>query len=243
MKKLSLIIPAHNESRLLPRLLDTVDVARERYLGGSDAIEVIVADNASTDGTGELAASRGCVVEPVERRLIAAARNGGARIAQGEILCFVDADTRIDPETFNAISAALDRSDVVAGSTGGRLERWSVGIALTYAALFPMLYLANVDTGVVFCRRADFEAIGGYDENRPIGEDVAFLMVLRKLGKGRKQRLIRLTEVKALVSTRKFDQHGDWHFLTKIMPMGIPAVIWPSLGRKLADRFWYNDDR
>jgi len=243
MKKLSLIIPAHNESRLLPRLLDTVDVARERFVGGSDAIEVIVADNASTDGTGELAASRGCVVEPVERRLIAAARNGGARQAQGEILCFVDADTRIDPETFTAISAALDRSDVVAGSTGGRLERWSVGIALTYATLFPMLYLANIDTGVVFCRRVDFEAIGGYDENRPIGEDVAFLMALRKLGKGRKQRLIRLTEVKALVSTRKFDQHGDWHFLTKIMPMGIPAVIWPSLGRKLADRFWYNDDR
>jgi hypothetical protein len=72
---------------------------------------------------------------------------------------------------------------------------------------------------------------------------VAFLMALRKLGKERKQRLIRLTEAKALVSTRKFDQHGDWHFLLKIVPRGIPAVIWPSLGRKLADRFWYNNDR
>ena len=243
MKRLSLIIPAHNESRLLPRLLDTVDVARERFLGGSDTIEVIVADNASTDGTGELAASRGCVVVPVEQRLIAAVRNGGARIGRGEILCFVDADTRIDPESFNAISAALDRSDVVAGSTGGRLERWSIGIALTYAAIFPLLVLMNMDTGVVFCRRADFDAIGGYDEGRPIGEDVAFLMAMRKLGKGRKQRLIRLTEAKALVSTRKFDQHGDWHFLLKIVPRGIPAVIWPSLGRKLADRFWYNNDR
>ena len=49
MAKISLIIPAHNESRLLPRLLDTVDVARERFADGSDAIEVIVADNASTD--------------------------------------------------------------------------------------------------------------------------------------------------------------------------------------------------
>ena len=243
MKRLSLIIPAHNESRLLPRLLNTVDVARERFLGGSDAIEVIVADNASTDGTGKLAVSRGCVVVPVERRLIAAARNGGASMARGEILAFADADMQIDPETFNAISATLDRSDVVAGSTGGRLERWSVGIALTYAAIVPLLVLTNIDTGVVFCRRPEFDAIGGYDENRPIGEDVAFLMALGKLGRGRKQRLIRLTEVKALVSTRKYDQHGDWHFLTKIMPMGIPAVIWPSLGRKLADRFWYNNDR
>ena len=243
MTQISLIIPAHNESRLLPRLLDTVDVARERFGGGTDAIEVIVADNVSTDDTAEIAASRDCVVVPVERRLIAAVRNGGARKAQGEILCFVDADTRIDPESFNAISATLGRSDVAAGSTGGRLERWSIGIALTYAAVFPFLVLANIDTGIVFCRRVDFETIGGYDENRPIGEDVAFLMALGKLGKGRKQRLIRLTEVKALVSTRKFDQHGDWHFLTKIVPIGIPAVIWPSLGRKIADRFWYNNDR
>ena len=243
MKTLSLIIPAHNEIELLPRLLDTVDVARERFLGGSDAIEVIVADNASTDGTGALAASRGCAVVPVERRLIAAARNGGASRARGEILCFVDADTRIDPETFNAISAALDRTDVVAGSTGCRLERWSLGIALTYATLLPMIFLWKMDTGVVFCRRADFTTIGGYDENRPIGEDVAFLVALKRLGKARKQRLIRLTEVKALVSTRKFDQHGDWHFLTKILPMGIPAVFWPSRGRKIADRFWYNNDR
>jgi glycosyltransferase involved in cell wall biosynthesis len=243
MKSLSLIIPAHNEIELLPRLLDTVDVARDRFAGGSEAVEVIVADNASTDGTGALAAARGCSVVPVERRLIAAARNGAASIARGEILCFVDADTRIDPETFNAVSAALDRTDVVAGSTGCRLERWSAGIALTYAFLFPMIVLLKMDTGVVFCRRADFEAIGGYDENRPIGEDVAFLMALRGLGKRRKQRLVRLTEVKALVSTRKFDKHGDWHFLLKIVPVGIPAVIWPSLGRKLADRFWYNTDR
>ena len=243
MKTLSLIIPAHNEIELLPRLLDTVDVARERFLGGSDAIEVIVADNASTDDTGALAASRGCAVIPVERRLIAAARNGGAHVAQGEVLCFVDADTRIDPETFNAITTALERSDVVAGSTGCRLERWSVGIALTYAFLYPMIVLMKMDTGVVFCRRVDFEAIGGYDENRPIGEDVAFLMALRKLGKEREQRLIRLTKVRALVSTRKFDQHGDWHFLLKIVPIGIPAVFWPSLGARLADRFWYNNDR
>jgi glycosyltransferase involved in cell wall biosynthesis len=91
MTKISLIIPAHNEIQLLPRLLDTVDVSRERYVGGREAIEVIVADNASTDGTDELAASRGCVVAPVEKRLIAAARNGGARVEQ---CCVPDDDDR-----------------------------------------------------------------------------------------------------------------------------------------------------
>jgi glycosyltransferase involved in cell wall biosynthesis len=43
--RLSLVIPAYNESALLPRLLDSVMVARSRYARGGDAIEVIVADD------------------------------------------------------------------------------------------------------------------------------------------------------------------------------------------------------
>ena len=53
---------------------------------------------------------------------------------RGEVLCFADADMGLDPETFNAVSATLDRSDVVGGTTGGHLERWSVEIAVTYAS-------------------------------------------------------------------------------------------------------------
>jgi glycosyltransferase involved in cell wall biosynthesis len=75
---ISLVIPAYNEAELLPRLLGTVERARSRYRSGSSAVEVIVADNASTDGTGELARSRGCRVVRVEKRCIGAARNGGA---------------------------------------------------------------------------------------------------------------------------------------------------------------------
>lgn len=121
MTRISLIIPAYHESKLLPRLLDTVDVARDRFSGGRDAIEVVVADNASTDSTAAIASARGCRVTPVQKRLIAAARNGGARAAEGEILCFVDADMQIHPETFNAICRALEGDKIVAGSTGGRL--------------------------------------------------------------------------------------------------------------------------
>ena len=79
MIEISLIIPAHNETKLLPRLLATVDEARRRFVGGADAVEVMVADNASTDGTSKVAAAGGCVVVLVAKRLIAAARNGGAR--------------------------------------------------------------------------------------------------------------------------------------------------------------------
>lgn len=54
--KISLVIPAFNEAAYLPRLLDTVDVARNRYRCGASLIEVVVADNASTDETPQIAA-------------------------------------------------------------------------------------------------------------------------------------------------------------------------------------------
>src|ERR1700732_5368727 len=91
----TLVIPAHNEEALLPRLLDTVEVAKSHYSFGPDAIEVIVADNASTDRTAEIAAARGCRVVPVAKRAIAASRNGGAAQATSPILAFIDADSRV----------------------------------------------------------------------------------------------------------------------------------------------------
>src|SRR5438045_7390866 len=103
----TLVIPAHNEEALLPRLLDTVDIARARYSFGAGAIEVIVADNASTDRTAEIAAARGCRVVSVAQRAIAAARNGAAACAQSPILAFVEADMQIHSGTFHAIERAL----------------------------------------------------------------------------------------------------------------------------------------
>jgi 4,4'-diaponeurosporenoate glycosyltransferase len=63
--RVSLVIPARNEASLLPRLLDTVDTARARYQAGPGAVEVIVADNGSTDRTAEIARNRGCRVVDV----------------------------------------------------------------------------------------------------------------------------------------------------------------------------------
>ena len=213
LPRYSLIIPAYNEERLLGRLLDSVDAARATY-GGGDAVEVIVADNASTDRTAVIAATRGCRVIAVEKRVIAAARNAGARAARGEFLAFVDADAQVHPDTFVEIDRALADPRVVAGATGARLERWSIGIAFTYAMIVPIVFVTGMDTGVTFCRKEDFEAIGGYDESRLVAEDVAFLWALRRLGQTRGQRLARATRAKIVASTRKFDEFGDWHFFS-----------------------------
>ena len=236
----SLVIPAYNEERLLPRLLDSLDVARTTY-GRADAIEVIVSDNASTDRTAAIAAARGCQVVSTGKRVIAAVRNAGARGARGEILAFVDADTQVHPQTFIEIDKALATGRVVGGATGARLERWSLGIAVVYVTLVPFVFLTGMDTGVVFCRRQDFEAIGGYDETRLVAEDVAFLMALRRLGKARGQRLTRVTSAKVIVSTRKFDEFGDWHYF----PL-IAEGLRHMLNRKptaFTDKYWYKPKR
>ncbi|HKQ62752.1 MAG TPA: glycosyltransferase, partial [Candidatus Polarisedimenticolaceae bacterium] len=71
MPRISVVIPAYNEARYLPRLLDSIAAAGRSYARGAEAIEVIVADNASTDATAAVAAERGARVVPVARRSIA----------------------------------------------------------------------------------------------------------------------------------------------------------------------------
>jgi hypothetical protein len=95
----------------------------------------------------------------------------------------------------------------------------------------------------VFCRRSDFEATGGYDETLRVAEDVAFLLALRRVGRKQRRRLTRLRHVKAVASTRKFDDHGDWHYLTTIPRLAFGMLLKrPSSVREL-ERYWYEPRR
>jgi glycosyltransferase involved in cell wall biosynthesis len=241
--KFSVIIPAYNEEQYLPRLLDSIEVARSNYSGGPDAVEVIVADNDSTDRTAEVAAARGARVVTVKKRRIAAARNGGGHAARGEIVCFIDADSAVHPQTFGAIDKAIISGRYVGGSTGLTLERKSLGLLVTYCLGAPLVLITRMDSGVIFCRREDFEAVGGYDESCLYAEDVLFLMALRRLGGKRGQRLTRLSSVKALGCTRKFDQFGDWHYFGMLGHALKSLVTWNWHDEKLAERYWYNSGR
>ncbi len=243
LPRFSLIIPAYNEERFLPRLLDSVDAAARRYAHGAAAIEVIVADNASTDRTAALAKERGCRVAPVAKRSIAAARNAGSAAARGEFIGFVDADMQIHPGTFDAIERALASDRIVGGSTGCTLERWSLGLAVTFAVFLPVVWLTGFDTGVVFCRRRDFEATGGYDESLRVAEDVRFLLELRRVGRKQGKRLTRLKQVKAIASTRKFDEFGDWHGLTTAPRMVVGLLLKRPKSLREIERYWYEPRR
>ena len=237
---ISLVIPAYNEAAMLPRLLMSIAIARSSMRAPA-TLEVIVADNASTDDTAAIARAHGARVAPVEKRCIAAARNGGAALATGEILAFVDADMVVHAQSFASIAERMQDPRVLGGATGVTLDRMSLGLALTYAMLLPMIWLTNFDTGVVFCRRADFQQIGGYDEARLFAEDVNFLWRLSRLGKTRGARLVRLRHVKAIASTRKFDRYGDWHYFTHMPALAVRHLRKPGALSEWAKRYWYED--
>jgi glycosyltransferase involved in cell wall biosynthesis len=242
--RLSLVVPAWNEEALLPRLLASVEAARGRWIEHGRAhedIEVIVADNGSTDATARIALEHGCRVVAVEKRVIAASRNGGAAVARGDILAFVDADSILHPGAFLAAARAMDDPRTLGGSSGVRMERWSPGIALTYATALPLVWLTGFDTGLVFWRRGDFETLGGYDETRMIAEDVDFLIRLRRLGRARGQKLVRLRGTKTITSTRKFDRHGDWHYFTRMPALGWRLLRDPRTFTGFAKRYWYEE--
>ena len=245
--RFSLVIPAYNEEAYLPRLLDSVDRARSSYSSGPEAIEVIVADDGSTDSTADIAGARGCRTVRVEARRIAGARNAGAGAADGDVLAFVDADSQIHPDTFSEIDRVLAGGRVIGGTTGARFERRSAGLRCTHTALALLgvvfrglraVRRPGMDIGVVFCGREDFEAFGGYRERYRWGEDVWFLFDLLRRGRRSGRRLAGATNAPAIVSTRKFDRYGDWHYFT--MPL---RIVWDALRRRdtTARRYWYGE--
>ena len=235
----SVAIPAYNEAQLLPRLLDSIDVARSHYRGGAAAIEVVVGNNGSTDATAAIARDRGCTVIDIEKRAIAAARNGAARAACGEVLCFIDADSILHPQTFNEIEQVLATGRCVVGASGVRMERMSVGIGLTFAVFLPATRIFGVDTGVVFCRRDDFLAIEGYREHLIVAEDVDFMWRLKRYGRKHGARFMRLPTARAITSTRKFDRHGDWHYLPMMARILIKACRARGALHNQLWSYWY----
>ena len=239
-RRISLIIPARNEEHYLPRLLDTVEVALNGYRHGPDAIEVIVADNVSTDNTVAIARARGCCIATVEKRVIAAVRNGGATAASAPILAFVDADARIHPETFNAIDDAMSSGRYVAGASGVTLERMSPGIAVTYAVLVGFVWLTGMDTGVTFYRREAFDEIGGYRETMLFAEDIRIFFDHRRWGRRRGLRLTRTRQAKAIFSMRKFDERGDWHYVTHMITLPFRWLLLRRSAERLVREYWYD---
>ncbi len=205
----SIVIPAYNEADYLPGGLDAIARAVERL----DApVEVILADNRSTDTTAAIAREWGARVVTAEPRCIAAVRNAGARAATGEYLVFVDADSRMSPNMLVEIRRTMESGKYVGGGVFDmRPDRWSVGIAATFALLYVGAWVTGLSGGLFFTTREAFEAIGGFNERLLALEDVDFAKRLKRYGRRKRQRFCHLRSATLHTSVRKFDTFGDWY--------------------------------
>src|SRR5258706_5799074 len=95
---ISVVIPAFNEQGCLGQTLQALRASIERC---AVPVEIIVVDNQSQDATAQIARGAGAEVVSESVHNVALVRNAGARMAKGDVLVFLDADT-IVPSHFLA---------------------------------------------------------------------------------------------------------------------------------------------
>ena len=226
----SFVIPAHNEEAFLGATLGALRTSAEA-LGGP--FEIIVVDDGSTDGTASLARSLGATVLQVTHRHIGASRNAGARIARGDVLVFVDADTLVPPDTLAAVEAALARG-AIGGGARARLEDDAPRWARVFWTGVLVAFRLHIAAGCfIFARREAFEAAGGFDETYLYSEEIHFSRALKRHG--------RFVVVRAAVTTsaRKFKAVSLWQFIAQVTRLG--ASGWSGLKRR--HDWWYGRQR
>ncbi|MEM7201404.1 MAG: glycosyltransferase [Planctomycetota bacterium] len=226
---LSIIVPAHNEERLLGATLNALQAAAR---GLDLATEIVVVDDASTDRTAAVAVAAGARVVAIDRRQIAAARNAGAAASEGELLLFVDADTLVDADVVQGAVAAL-RAGAVAGGASvafdGIVPRWaSRGLPV----LLRLFRCARVAAGCfLFCRRAAFDAVGGFDEKLYASEEVAFSRAMVRQGD-----VVFLPQT-VVTSGRKLRRFSGWQIARMFFGQALRGP-WSYRSRRGLE-FWY----
>ena len=189
--RLSIIIPTLNEATTIGGQAASLQRWRAQA-------EIIVADGSSTDGTVEIARECGLQV-------IHAARgrgqqmNAGARVANGEVLLFLHADTRLPDDALEMIARAL-ADPRVCGGNFSLLFAGETRAARLLTKIYPCLRLGGMCYGdsAIFVRRSVFERLGGY-RDFPIFEDVDLFRRMKRRG-----RFVRLPAC-AVTSARRFE--------------------------------------
>ena len=219
----SIIIPVLNDVLVLRRTLAGLPA-------GPD-LEVMVVDGGSTDGSWEAAAAFVHLRRLRAPRGRGAQMNAGAAAAQGEILAFLHADTRLGPEHL----AVLRRAAADPAFGAGAFE---LGLSPPRPALKLIAWGANLrgrllglpyGDQVLILRRQLFEALGGFAHRRP--EDLDLVIRLRRFTR------LRLLRPPVASSGRRWLQGGylyttckNWLRLAHHLAERIFTHRWPAIG-------------
>lgn len=213
----SILIPAHNEEKYIGKCLESIKKASLQYPG---RVEVIVTSNRCTDKTVEIAEFYQARVVYEDAKNLAMIRNAGAKAANGEIIITIDADSYMSQDMLIEIEKEIRTGKSIGGCVKLMMERTSPGIFFNMHVIAAIGALTNglpKGAGLFWCRKTDFDAIGGFDENLRVAEDIDFAKRLKKYGKKKKMKFIRLPKAFVVTSTRKFDEFGDWMYLKLII--------------------------
>jgi glycosyltransferase involved in cell wall biosynthesis len=167
--RISVVIPAYNAERFLPRCLKSV------FAQTLKPVEVIVVDDGSTDQTAAIAASLGATVFIQANSGVAAARNYGIQNASGDWIALLDADDLWAPEKLERQVACI-RPETVLVYTGARIFDdhgiHSEQLAVDPAAARMMLRQYNpILTSSAILKREAFVKIGGFRKGLDTCED------------------------------------------------------------------------
>ncbi|MCL2043882.1 MAG: glycosyltransferase [Treponema sp.] len=205
--KVSIIIPALNEEKLLPRLLESIKSQ------DFDDCEVIVADANSQDRTREIVAHYGCTI--VDGGLPAVGRNAGAAAAQGDFLFFLDADVVL-PKGFirNVYEEMQERYIDLATCEIRPLSDYRLDRVLHRMINLAVLLSLRIDPKAfgfcIFITKRLFHRVGGFDETIFVAEDNDLV---------KRASLIRplhyLNSAHILVSIRRFEKEGRFSYFNK----------------------------
>ena len=218
MPAISIVIPTLNESEYLPKLLGSIK--KQTFTD----YEVIVADAGSKDGTVEAAEKEGALV--VAGGMPGVGRNRGARVANGDIIFFFDADVLL-PETFleNAYNEMQSKSiDLATCEFWPQSEYRLDKLMFQFSNLIVKLNAAINPRAAGFCifvTRRLFRQVGGFDETLKLAEDHDFV---ERAAKFRPLKVLESTSM--TVSIRRLTKEGrfsllekyfqvEWHLLTK----------------------------
>lgn len=215
-------MPVLNEAGGIGAALKALAPLRER------GAEVLVVDGGSRDETAAVASPLAdCVLQAPRGR--ASQMNAGAAAAQGRLLLFLHADTRLPDDALLQIEQAIRRHawgrfDV---SIAGR-SAWLPVIAATMNLRSRLTGIATGDQAI-FMTRAAFDAVGGYPD-QPLMEDIELSKRLKRIGPPACLR------ARVVTSGRRWERRGVWR--TILLMWRLRFAYWRGIpAARLADRY------
>jgi glycosyltransferase involved in cell wall biosynthesis len=203
--RVSVVLPAFNEEKLLPAALAAVKEAASAFTARGWEWECVVCDNNSTDDTSAVARAAGATVvfEPVNQ--IGRARDAGARVATGEWLVFIDADSTPSAELFASIASRIASGRALGGGSTVELEPGTPRYARFVCGLWNLWSrLAGWAAGsCVWVEASAFRAVGGFGTEYYAGEEVFLSRRLKTLARRSGRRFVILADHPLRTSSRK----------------------------------------